>query len=406
MLAASSGDHRFHPPFHREDARVRLLITGAAGFVGSHLGDRFLADGHAVLGVDNVLTRPRRTAPRARSPERRPGGGTPARFPPPMRTARLRLVGAAVLFSTGGAAIKAASLTAWQIASFRSGIAAAAVWLLVPAARRRWSGRVLAVAAIYAATMVSFVVANKLTTAANAVFFSATAPLYVLLAGPLLLGERLRRADVAFVGVVVAGMALCFVGTGAPQATAPDPARGNLVGALSGLLWACTVLGLRWLGTGGRRRARPSGADAPGADALAADAPGPAPDASETIVTVVAGNVLACLACLPMALPVAGADAADWLVVAYLGAVQIGLAYLALTTAMPHVPALEASTLLLVEPALNPVWALVVHGERPGAASWAGGAVILAAAVAKTWRDARSAARRGARAASVPAAPA
>jgi drug/metabolite transporter (DMT)-like permease len=157
------------------------------------------------------------------------------------------------------------------------------------------------------------------------------------------------------------------------------------------------VLGLRWLGTGGRRPARPT--DAP---TVAAEPP----DANETIVTVVAGNVLACLACLPMALPVAGAGLADWLVVLYLGAVQIGLAYLALTTAMPHVPALEASTLLLVEPALNPVWALVVHGERPGAASWAGGAVILAAAAAKTWRDARSAARRGARAASVPAAPA
>ena len=100
-----------------------------------------------------------------------------------------------------------------------------------------------------------------------------------------------------------------------------------------------------------------------------------------------------------MALPVTGARGVDWLVVLYLGAVQIGLAYLALTTAMPHVPALEASTLLLVEPALNPVWALVVHGERPGAASWAGGAVILGAAAAKTWRDARAAA-------SVPAAPA
>ena len=313
-----------------------------------------------------------------------------------MRTARLRLVGSAGLFSTGGAAIKAASLTAWQVASFRSGIAAAAVWLLVPAARRRWRPRVLAVAAVYAATMVSFVVANKLTTAANAVFFSATAPLYVLLAGPLLLGERLRRGDVAFVGVVVAGMALCFLGTGAPQATAPDPARGNLVGALSGLLWACTVLGLRWLGTGARRRAHADDQRAPGA----------APDASETIVTVVAGNVLACLACLPMALPVAGAGAVDWLVVLYLGAVQIGLAYLALTTAMPHVPALEASTLLLVEPALNPVWALAVHGERPGAASWAGGAVILAAAAVKTWRDARREARRAPDAASVPAAPA
>jgi len=35
---------------------VRVLITGAAGFLGSHLCDRFLADGHSVIGLDNFLT--------------------------------------------------------------------------------------------------------------------------------------------------------------------------------------------------------------------------------------------------------------------------------------------------------------------------------------------------------------
>ena len=35
---------------------MRVLITGAAGFLGSHLSDRFLADGHAVVGLDNFLT--------------------------------------------------------------------------------------------------------------------------------------------------------------------------------------------------------------------------------------------------------------------------------------------------------------------------------------------------------------
>ena len=35
---------------------MRLLITGAAGFLGSHLCDRFLAEGHTVVGMDNLLT--------------------------------------------------------------------------------------------------------------------------------------------------------------------------------------------------------------------------------------------------------------------------------------------------------------------------------------------------------------
>jgi drug/metabolite transporter (DMT)-like permease len=73
--------------------------------------------------------------------------------------------------------------------------------------------------------------------------------------------------------------------------------------------------------------------------------------------------------------------------------VQIGIAYLALASAMPHVPALEASTLLLVEPALNPAWAYLVHGERPRPLAWVGGAVIVLAAAVKTWWDARHAGR-------------
>ncbi|MGH7627057.1 MAG: NAD-dependent epimerase/dehydratase family protein, partial [Gemmatimonadaceae bacterium] len=35
---------------------MRVLITGAAGFLGSHLCDRFLADGHQVVGLDNFIT--------------------------------------------------------------------------------------------------------------------------------------------------------------------------------------------------------------------------------------------------------------------------------------------------------------------------------------------------------------
>ncbi len=35
---------------------MRILLTGAAGFLGSHLADRFLADGHEVIGMDNLIT--------------------------------------------------------------------------------------------------------------------------------------------------------------------------------------------------------------------------------------------------------------------------------------------------------------------------------------------------------------
>ncbi len=35
---------------------MRILVTGGAGFIGSHLCDRLLADGHSVLAMDNLIT--------------------------------------------------------------------------------------------------------------------------------------------------------------------------------------------------------------------------------------------------------------------------------------------------------------------------------------------------------------
>jgi drug/metabolite transporter (DMT)-like permease len=76
----------------------------------------------------------------------------------------------------------------------------------------------------------------------------------------------------------------------------------------------------------------------------------------------------------------------DWLVVAYLGVFQIGLAYLFLTRGVRHVPALEASLLLLLEPVFNVIWAWLLVGEWPAPWSLAGCAVILGATVALTLR--------------------
>jgi drug/metabolite transporter (DMT)-like permease len=275
---------------------------------------------------------------------------------------RLLLVAAALLFSTGGAAIKAASVGGWQVACFRSGIAAVALLAALPGARRGWSWRMAPVAAAYAATLILFVLANRLTTSANAIFLQATAPLYVLLFSPLLLKEPIRRSDLFYIAAVGIGMSLFFTSGERAVATAPDPASGNVLALASGVTYALMLTGLRWMGRHG--------------------------DHDAGLATVAAGNLAAFAAALPFALPVSEFHANDVAVLLYLGCGQVGLAYWCLTRGIGHVPAIEAITTLQVEVAMNPVWTWLVHGERPSARAIAGGAIIVCATLFNAWRSA------------------
>jgi drug/metabolite transporter (DMT)-like permease len=281
----------------------------------------------------------------------------------PASKARLQLIGAALLFSTGGAAIKAAAFTGWQIASLRSGFAALALLLLVPEARRGWSWRSVLVGVSYAGCLTLFVLANRLTTAANTIFLQSTAPLYILILAPWLLKEPVRRRDLGFMLAVGVGLALFFIGVEQPVATAPDPVRGNLLALISGFCWALTVCGLRWLTA--------------------------APGRGSPMAAVTSGNLTAFLVTLPFALPLGSHSLTDWSVLIYLGVFQIALAYVLVTSAINHIPALEASMILLIEPALNPLWAWLIQGEVPGVWAMIGGAIILGATTAKSWVERR-----------------
>jgi len=285
-----------------------------------------------------------------------------AKSPPPKTSNRLLLFAAAFLFSTGGAAIKACSLTSWQIAGFRAGIAALTLWVLLPEARRSWTRRTWSIGVAYAATLVLFVLATKLTTSANAIFLQSTAPLYLLLLGPLVLREPIRPVDVTVIAAVTAGASLLLLGSQHAAITAPDPGRGNLFGLLSGLTWAVTLTGLRWVGKRSGTRESPE-------------------------AIVIAGNVIACVVCVPVGFPVSHVAFTDFALLLYLGIFQIGIAYLVLTRSIRHVPGLEAATLLLIEPVFNPFWTWLIHRERPGAPALLGGCIIIAATFARAYQS-------------------
>jgi drug/metabolite transporter (DMT)-like permease len=265
-----------------------------------------------------------------------------------MLRSRLLLLAAAVLWSTAGAAIKSCGLDGWQIAGGRSLVAAVLLLAVVREARVRPTLRVLAVSVAYAFTVVLFVLATKLTTAANAIFIQDTAPLWVLLLSPWLLRERPTRGELLAIPVYGVGLGLFFL----DELTAGQ-VLGNAVALASGAAFAVSIVGLRLLRH-----------DGPAA--------------------LVYGNVIAAAGALPLWTRGPDATGLDLAIVLYLGVFQLGLAYLAFSRGVTGTPAIEASLLILLEPVLNPIWTFLVAGERPGPWAIAGGAVVLGATAWRT----------------------
>jgi drug/metabolite transporter (DMT)-like permease len=284
----------------------------------------------------------------------------------------LRVLLAGALFSTGGSLIKLQTLPSLQRAGSRALLAALVIFLLLPQARRLPTRRILLLAPAYFGATALFVVANTMTTAANAIFLQSTAPLWVVLLAPLLLGERPSRSDLAVLFGVAVGMALFFVAPAAAAATAPNPRLGDWIAIASGVSFALLLIGMRWLARGG---------------------------SGEECAAIAWSNLIACplaFACMPLVgqTPIAGVPL-DWVVVGALGTLQMGLAYSLLVTGIPHVSALQASLLTMIEPVLSAGIAWLAHGEAMHPMAMLGAACIVAAVLAGAWLARGGAPRSG-----------
>lgn len=254
----------------------------------------------------------------------------------------LFLLLAALLWSTGGFFIKWVDWNPMAISGGRSAISA----LVIAAAFRRdlkisGSPVQIAGALAYALTVTLFVIANKMTTAANAILLQYTAPVYVALLSVWLLNERPSRRDWFAILAVLAGMVLFFF-----EKMSPGNLTGNICALASGLTFALFILLLRK-----QRDASPA-------------------------ASVFLGNVLTACAGLPFmfdSLP----GPAGWAGLVFLGVFQLGMAYVLYTLAISHVTAMEAVLITLIEPVLNPLWVFILMGETPSWASLLGGLIII-----------------------------
>ncbi len=271
----------------------------------------------------------------------------------------LMVLGAALLWSTGGLFIKWNDLSAFELSFGRSVCAAVTVMLLTRREGFRLNLVTGVAAVLYAALLLLFVVATKLTTAANAIFLQYTAPVYVLLLEPVIFKEKYRAQDFVTVACCLAGMSLFFVGK-----LRPEDVQGNLAALASGFCFACFFLLLR------HPRAR---------------------EVNRASSVIYGSWLLAAVALVALvgwpehARGGAQMSARNLMVTAYLGVVQLGVAYTLLTAGVARgVKGLDAGIIGYVEPVLNPVWVFLVLRERPSRWALVGGAIILATVCART----------------------
>ena len=275
--------------------------------------------------------------------------------PPPSAGGRWRrhegvllVLGAALLWSTGGLGIKALSEPPLKVAFYRSAFAAATLFLMLRPRVRRWSPAFLAALATYAACLVSFVVATKWTTAANAIFLQYAGVVWVLLLSPIVVGEPLRLRDAGAVAVALAGMALFFVGRFGPGG------RGDWMALASSFFFAGLVLSLKREGDGGAEAA------------------------------VSWGNVVAVVALLPFVAGDLSLSPRSAVILAALGVFQLACAYVLFVRGLKHVTATQAALIGMAEPVANPVWVFLFVGERPSSSALLGGVIVLGAIAWRT----------------------
>ena len=154
------------------------------------------------------------------------------------------LAATGVLWSTAGVLIKYVDWNVGAIWSTRCAIAAAVLYAIKRPSLRGITRNEWAAACCLATTTGLFILANKLTTPANAILIQYSAPVWVALFGAWLLGERATRLDWITIVVVIAGIALFFF-----DQLAFDHALGNVVSLGSGVSFAAGTLAIRSVAT-------------------------------------------------------------------------------------------------------------------------------------------------------------
>lgn len=254
---------------------------------------------------------------------------------------------AAVLYSIGGLCIKVIPWHGMSINSGRNIVSIFVVggYLLAIRHKPRWNRWIALGAACICGTNILFTLANKMTTAANAIVLQFTAPIFVLLLSLGFFQKKPRKLDVAVCGAVLLGV-LCFF----LESLEAGGTLGNIVALCSGLTYAGVF--------------------------LLNDMPH-----SDPISSVFWGDVCSAVVGFPFLLRETDFSIVPMTSLVVLGAFQVGLAYILMCEGLKTTPAVTASLISGIEPILNPTLVALFYRETIGPLSLVGAVIVVASII-------------------------
>jgi len=261
------------------------------------------------------------------------------------RKAILQMLVCATMWSTAGIFIKLIPWSPFVIAGWRSLISAGTVllFLWIWKIKFRFNLHAVMMGVLMCLTFFSFVTANKLTSAANAIVLQFTAPLFLMVFSAILFHEKFRRADLVAVLFTMGGIALFFF-----DKLSGGFLLGNCVAILAGAFMAAMYLTIGKV------------------------------DEETKMGGMLLGHLFTAAIGIPVTFftptPI---NTTAVLCILGLGIVQLGVPYILLTLSSKNCPPLACSLLGAIEPLLNPVWVFIFSGEAPGLFALIGGVIVI-----------------------------
>lgn len=254
---------------------------------------------------------------------------------------------AALLYSTGGLCIKVIPWGGMAINGGRTAIALVVIGGYLALVRHplrfnRWI--MLGALCVFGANAL-FSVANKMTTAANAIVLQFTAPIFVMLFSAIFFRRKPTKLDLGACAVVFGGIVFFFVESLSMGGTA-----GNILALCSGVAYAGVFM----------MNEMPN---------------------SDAICSVFWGDVISAVTGLPFLFRESDFSAVPVISLLILGVFQVAVAYILLTNGLKTTPSVTASLVSGIEPVLNPILVAVFYGEKMGALALAGAVIVIGGVV-------------------------